>query len=525
MKRRDFLYTLGGTLLSADLLTAAEHAGKVRTVSLIHTTDLHGHILPTNTYEGLTDVGGLARCATVIRQWRQENPRHLLLDIGDLYQGTDVGRRTSGQVMVKLLNKLNYDAWVLGNHDFDWGRNIVEDALKHAAMPVLANNVKFSGKLAGEHEGGKENPLTRLAPHIIREVAGFKIGIVGIVTPGLDAWLNPKILRDIESLDPIEPTRRAIDALKEAGVNAIVLCGHMGFKAPTFFKDDHANRIMEITKAAKEADVFIGAHTHKDIPSSWVNGTPYTQANYHGIHLGRVDLAFHVESGKLINVRQFTVLMDERYALDPVVLSTVKDDLEISAKELAKPVGEVTDTLSAKSKPGEPSDLLLLLGKAIKETLATHSKVEVDGVLHGSFSDEDMPPGPKTVDDIWKFMPYENFLVTVDLTPEEITAVLGEALADDRVGRNLMGFVVRADKNGTVNEVLDRSGRPLDPKKRYKIALNSYDAQSGGQRMMKVKEIVASPASAATFHETETRDAVIEYFLRHKTISQKLVNS
>ena len=68
--------------------------------------------------------------------------------MGDLYQGTDVGRRSDGHVMVKLINKLNYDTWVLGNHDFDWGRDIVEGALKNASMPVLAGNVRFSGKVA-----------------------------------------------------------------------------------------------------------------------------------------------------------------------------------------------------------------------------------------------------------------------------------------------------------------------------------------------------------------------------------------
>ena len=120
VSRRRFL-AAGGALLGATLTgrAAAERRGK--TISIFHTTDLHGHIVPTQNYDGLGDVGGFARCATQIRRWRKEFPDSLLVDVGDVYQGTPVGLNTGGLVMIELFNKLGYDAWALGNHDFDLG--------------------------------------------------------------------------------------------------------------------------------------------------------------------------------------------------------------------------------------------------------------------------------------------------------------------------------------------------------------------------------------------------------------------
>ena len=87
------------------------------TISILHTTDLHGHILPTLDYDGNPDRGGMARCVTQIRRWRRQNPNSILIDIGDVYQGTDVGLRSKGELMIDLLNHFEYDAWIVALRD------------------------------------------------------------------------------------------------------------------------------------------------------------------------------------------------------------------------------------------------------------------------------------------------------------------------------------------------------------------------------------------------------------------------
>ena len=132
--RRKFL---GGAAAWLALPASARSGRSLKTISLFHTTDLHGHILPTVSYEGIENLGGLARCATQIRRWRATCPDHLLFDIGDVYQGTMEGYQTKGGVMIDCFNKMNYDGWVLGNHEFDWGLDVVDAAVKRSTMPVV----------------------------------------------------------------------------------------------------------------------------------------------------------------------------------------------------------------------------------------------------------------------------------------------------------------------------------------------------------------------------------------------------
>ena len=150
-----------GTLAAALPAPLFAQAGNSVTISILHTTDLHGHILPTSDYSDQPDLGGLARCATQIRAWRRANPNSLLLDIGDVYQGTEIGLRTRGATMIRCLNALGYDAWVVGNHEFDWGPAAFAESVKDSAMPVLSGNMLLDGRPPAEAAG---TPLSRLRP-------------------------------------------------------------------------------------------------------------------------------------------------------------------------------------------------------------------------------------------------------------------------------------------------------------------------------------------------------------------------
>ena len=199
------------------------------TISILHTTDLHGHILPTFDYNGNPDLGGLARCAAQIRHWRRQNPNSILIDIGDVYQGTDVALRSKGELMIDLFNHLKYDAWIVGNHEFDWGIEPFLRAVERSTMPVLAANTLVEGRPAGEISDAK-NPFAKIQPYIMKEVAGIKIAIIGVATPGMPFWFRPEFIRGIDFQYPVEPVRRAIAKAKDEGANAIVLTGHMGLK-------------------------------------------------------------------------------------------------------------------------------------------------------------------------------------------------------------------------------------------------------------------------------------------------------
>src|SRR6184192_882012 len=246
--RRDFLKLVGRAGMVSTVPTLASAAAlnpDTVCISILHTTDLHGHILPTFDYDGNLDRGGLARCATQIRRWRRENPNSILIDVGDVYQGTEVSLRNKGELMIDLFNHLGYDAWVVGNHEFDWGIEAFRQALQRSTMPVLAANTILEGKPAGEFADAK-HPLAKIQPFILKEIAGIKLAIVGITTPGMSFWLPREFTRGIDFQQPVEPVRRAIARAKSEGADAIVMTGHMGLK-PRTGGDDFANCVTALT--------------------------------------------------------------------------------------------------------------------------------------------------------------------------------------------------------------------------------------------------------------------------------------
>ncbi len=517
--RRAFLKTIGraGVYCAAPPWARAANAFSedIVQISILHTTDLHGYILPTSDYAGNSDLGGFARCVTQIRRWRRQNRNSIVIDVGDVYQGTDVSLRTNGGLMIDLFNHLKFDAWIVGNHEFDWGIETFTNALTRSAMPVLAANMSIEGKPSGAPAIG---PFAKLCPYVVKEFGGIKIAIIGVTTPGMPFWFRPEFIRGLDFEHSVEPVRRAIANAKSEGANAIVLAGHMGLKSRGG-GDDFANNVIALTSEFPQVDAFIAGHTHQTIPNRLANGVLLTQADHFGIHIGRVDLTFDRTSKKLLHREARCELMDHRIRLNHVVLSRAKPFLDESAVALAEPIGTLADTLRFRGRPGEPSEVEELIGAAIVEELRERD-VRVDGVLHGVFEEKDFEAGPKTVNDIWELIPFENYVVTAVLTPEEIKAVMEEVYAS-REPRNLLGFEIQTEGSGVNRRIAAMrlvDGRPLERDKRYPTAFNSFDSRSGGHRFMKLRALLEMPATNCMLHPVLTRDAMIGYFRRHGVV-------
>jgi 2',3'-cyclic-nucleotide 2'-phosphodiesterase/3'-nucleotidase len=520
--RRDFLKLAGRAGLLSTFPTLASAAASLESdtvcISILHTTDLHGHILPTADYNGIPDYGGLARCAAQIGHWRRQNSNSILIDVGDVYQGTDVSLRNKGELMIDLFNHLKYDAWIVGNHEFDWGIETFFNALRRSTMPVLAANTILDGKPAGA-SSDSQHPFAKIQPLIVKEIAGIKLAIIGVTTPGMPFWLGPEFTRGIEFQNPVEPVRRAMARAKGEGADAIVLSGHMGLKMRTA-GDDFANTVMALTSEFPESAVFIAGHTHQAIPSRLANGVLFTQADHFGIHVGRVDLLFDRNSKKLLHREAICELMDNGFHSDHVIVSRAKSQLAESDAALSSPVGELAETLRGRSRPGVPSDVERLIGAAIREALAERN-LSVDGVVHGAFDDRaGLVAGPKTLNDIWNLIPYENYVVTAHLSAEEIKTVMEEVFTSHEK-RNLLGFELKTQGRGDNCRIVSMTladGQPLDRNKNYVIAFNSFDSRSGGHHFMKLRALLERPEANCVLHPVQTRDALIDYFQRHKIV-------
>ncbi len=495
LSRRTFL-AAGGGWLGASVFADAAALRRGKTISIFHTTDLHGHILPTENYNGLGDLGGFARCATQIRRWKKEFPDSLLVDIGDVYQGTPASLQTGGKLMIEQFNRLGYDAWVLGNHDFDWGRGTVEAALALSNSGILTGNLTIDGKPAGSAGGVWD----KIRPWSVREVGGFRIGLIGLITPGLPGWLSPATLGGVAATDPIESLRRGMAEIQAEKPDAIVVLGHMGFR----FQDDFANPLRELLQAVEGVDVYLAGHSHQDQPS-WMNGKVLcSQASYHGIHCGRIDLTFDTDSRKLLERRAFTVLMDSRFELDPLVIELAGPGLAKADEQMKRKVCTVARAVEG---GGRNSGVSKLFCEAFAAALGKAGS-PVDGVFHGTFGKEDIPAGDLTVADCWKLLPYENVLIAAELSARELL----EIVTEDRGNRTLWPFELKRFESGEVKS-FQFKGAPVDETRRYRIAFNSYDGQSGGRTLPLLHEILQRPESKRAETGVATREALIDFLL------------
>ncbi|MBT9391663.1 metallophosphatase [Hymenobacter sp. NST-14] len=289
MNRREFLkYTgLGAAslgVLGAGAVPAATADSKAVRLTILHTNDMHSRIEPfpenASQWAGL---GGMARRAALIEQVRRQEPNVLLLDSGDIWQGTPYFNFFQGELEYKLMSQMAYDASTLGNHDFDNGLEGLQKQLPNATFPFLIANYDFSNTiLAGKFQ-----------PYKVFEKQGIRIGVfgLGIEMAGLVADKN---FGATQYLDPIATANTMVAKLRGAEKCDLVIClSHLGYKYENAKIDDR-----KLAAQVSGIDLILGGHTHTflEAPDSVAspNGraTLINQVGWAGINLGRLDYSF-----------------------------------------------------------------------------------------------------------------------------------------------------------------------------------------------------------------------------------------
>lgn len=289
MDRRDFLkYSgLGAAslgLLGAAALPAAAADTKAVRLTILHTNDMHSRIepFPDNAAQW-AGMGGMARRAALIEQVRQQEPNVLLLDSGDIWQGTPYFNFFQGELEYKLMSQMAYDASTLGNHDFDNGLEGLQRQLPNATFPFLIANYDFSDTiLAG-----------RFQPYKVFEKQGIRIGVfgLGIEMAGLVADKN---FAGTQYREPVAVAKDMVAKLRGAEKCDLVIClSHLGYKYENPKIDDR-----KLAAQVSGIDLILGGHTHtflekpEAITSPNGHATLINQVGWSGINLGRLDYSF-----------------------------------------------------------------------------------------------------------------------------------------------------------------------------------------------------------------------------------------
>lgn len=286
MNRRFFLRqtAIGGGLLLVPGLAAAAVTASTPRLTILHTNDWHSRIEPFPDDGGRNaNRGGAVRRMQLIDEVRAAEPNVLLLDSGDIFQGTPYFNFFAGELEMKLMTKMGYDAATIGNHDFDGGMENLATQLKHADFPMLSANYEFKGTpLEGKTE-----------PYRIFDKAGIKVGVFGLGIE-LTSLVPDELFGKTKYLDPLERGNATARLLREDKKCDLVIClSHLGYN----YKGDKVDDI-KLAQSSNDIDVILGGHTHTflNAPTEVMNqkGEPVivNQVGFAGLRLGRLDITF-----------------------------------------------------------------------------------------------------------------------------------------------------------------------------------------------------------------------------------------
>ena len=261
-------------------------------VTILHTNDTHSQIDPLPANDKNAGKGGIARRATLVKRVRKENPNTLLIDAGDVLQGTPYFNFYRGEVEYKAMSAVGYDASTRGNHEFDNGVDALATALKFANFDIVSTNYDVKGTAL---EG-------RVKPYVVKTVGGIRVGLFGLgISP--TALITPENFKGITYLDPVVAARNVVKTLREQERCALVVCmSHLGYP----FKDRPSTGIDDVKLAAQVdgIDFIASGHSHlfMDKPAEQTQPcgakTLIFQVGKSGINVGRMDFTFR--TGKLI---------------------------------------------------------------------------------------------------------------------------------------------------------------------------------------------------------------------------------
>ncbi|HET6974269.1 MAG TPA: bifunctional UDP-sugar hydrolase/5'-nucleotidase [Pyrinomonadaceae bacterium] len=527
-------------MLLALVLVGRSFAPERVQITILGTTDLHGNINPIDYYTNKPDNRGIAKVATLIKRIRKEQPNVVLIDSGDTIQGSPLesfhGRKNNAppDPMMLVMNSLNYDSMTVGNHEYNFGLKVLEKARGEAKFPWLSANTYDTAK-----------QQTHYKPYIIKEVAGVKIGILGLTTPGIPNWDNPPNYAGLEFHEPLVEARKWVPILRDQEkADVVVIAMHMGLEEDLSTgvmspgQVLHENEAILIAKEVPGVDVIFMGHTHREVPSLYINGVLLTQANYWGRHLARADLYLQKAGTgwRMYAKSARTMPTDDRVEPDPDVVKIAEPYDRETQAWLSREIGESPEELTARDARFRDTAILDLIQKVQLDA----GKADVSMVA--SFNPAArIAKGPVSVRDIAGLYVYENTLVVLEVTGQQLKDALEHSAkyfkeyvpgksASDLVDEKIPAYNFDIAEGVTYDLDISKPigqriqnlrfhGQPLSLTKKLRLATNNYRVNGGGGYDMYKNAPVVYRSSE------EIRELIIDWVEKNKTVPTKPNNN
>ncbi|MEO5987717.1 MAG: 5'-nucleotidase C-terminal domain-containing protein [Candidatus Eisenbacteria bacterium] len=472
-------------------------------VTLLHTTDVHGSLLPYDDLLSKPAPLGLAKIATLVKQVRGEGQAVLLFDNGDATAGSPMvsvwrrGDRSRPEPVTVVMNAMGYDAMAVGNHEFDFGPAQLEATRAAAKFPFLAANVVRSGTGAPAFPG----TFVRQLPN------GVRVGVIGLCTPAVPLMGDSTTYAGLVFLSPTEVAARELEHLRKGErCDIVVVLAHMGLEKdlrtgePRKGEPASENWGWRLAYEVPGLDAVILGHTHQVIPTGEVRGTLVTQAGSLGQSLGRLDFTLTRDSPlshwALTKREARVIAVTDTVATDPALAASLAPYAAATRAELDQVVGQARQALSAPFGRFSDNPLWRLVHQVQLD--ATGADVSLAAIFDPT---QRIEAGPVRVRDLMRLYPYDNTLTVADMSGSDLKATLersvrffatyaldgGRSLVEPGMaGFNLdmaYGVEYEVDLTRPPGERilnLRRAGKPLQDGDRLRVVVNSYRGAGGG---------------------------------------------
>jgi 2',3'-cyclic-nucleotide 2'-phosphodiesterase (5'-nucleotidase family) len=476
-------------------------AARVITLSVVSTNDLHGRLSPLPNFGGYLDN---------LRAARAKDGGVLLVDAGDIFQGTLESNSTEGASMIRAMSALGYHAAAIGNHEMDFGpvgpapiaRTADDDPLgalrarvKQAPFPFLSANLRS--------EGGGALPIAEVKESVLLEVAGVRVGIASGVTRGALHQTHAANVRGLEVQDLAKSVAREAKALRKRGAQLVIAVVHAGGECEDTRNPDDLtscdpdSEVFELARtlardaeadAAIKIDLIVAGHTHAAIAHR-VAGIPVVEAYSNARAFARVDFAFELPS---MRVRDATIFAPqaictsselcaaERYEGAAVKVSqrvsqAIAVDLENARELREKRLGVIIGSPILRDSRHESP-----LNNLVADLLRRAVPLADAAINNGGSVRVSLPKGPLTYGLVYEMFPFDNQLATLELRPSELARIVENSLRGEKGIVALSGVTAKARCEGSELRVtILRRGKPIPERTRLLVVTSDFVVARG----------------------------------------------
>jgi 5'-nucleotidase len=447
-------------------------------------------------------AGGLARVLTLIKPIREKNPNTLFLMAGDTISPSVESITYKGSQMIDAWNAVGLDYATFGNHEFDFGPDVLRDRIKESKFGWIAANVI-------DLKTGK--PFGDVPPYVIREFSGVKVGLFGLVLPETKITSRPGA--DVEFRNPCDIAKQMVSELHSQGARVVIALTHLSMR-----EDKEVARCSDV-------DVIIGGHEHT-LLESHAGRAPIFKMTSDAREIGKIDLNISQATGELESIDWKVIEVDSK-TKDAPEFAAVERKYAALLAELAKPVGRSSVKLDARSAQNRTQETNV--GNLVADSFRKGLAADIGLMNGGSIrADTEIPIGRILIRDVLSILPFKNKLVKIEVTGAILKAALEHGVSRTAPGAEPGGFPQVSGvqfsfdaSKSPGSRVVDVkvNGQPLDETRKYTLATSTFIALDGGDgyTMFKGAPVLLAPDKAPI-----DSDALRRMFVSGRAIAPKV---